>query len=349
MDVEQRHMAGAGRLLLIAFLWTAGLIVIASVGSLARPAHAASFDCAAATQPLEKIICADEDLSALDEKMAATYKETQAKLDGDAAQTIKTSQRAWLKFLRAYCGATDRAGWTTAECLDMEYDTRIQDLAGAIIVQPAFTFLQVAEYQTIKIDAEPEYDRPAETGRHYFSYPQIIAPKVAETARWNDDMQKWARSVVGEWIEMDGNPQVEISATVRTSLPNFVSVEKSVYWMGAAHMWGTYWNENVLLTTGQELTAAQIFKSGSGWESFLSTRAFNAIELESGSPEITRDLIESLVEEPQTWTVSADTLTITVDPDGTDSRRYGAIEVVYTWRELGPFLQADLPIALNVD
>ena len=112
---------------------------------------------------------------------------------------------------------------------------------------------------------------------------------------------------------------------------------------------GYYWNENVLLSTGQKLNAEQLFNSGSGWESFLSARAFNAIELEQGPPEITRELIEGLVEEPETWTISADKLTITVDPDGTDSRTYGAIEVAFTWRELKPYLRADLPIALNID
>jgi len=333
--VARVRMLSCFCVLLAAGLWFAALV---------QPTAAASFDCELAKQPLEELICGDPDLSALDDKLAATYKATLAKLDAQSTQTIKTSQRAWLKFLRGYCEATDRASWTTAECVEMEYETRISDLSDTLTVQSGFTILQVAESQVIKIEAGPTY--PAETGHHHIVYSQIISPQTPETARWNQVNQTWART---ERMDEEQNPHVEVSAIIRATLPNFVSVEKSVYWMGAAHMWGLYWNENTLLPTGEELKADRIFKADSGWQSFLAARAFENIEPQPGDLEVTPGLIENLVQEPESWTIAADTLTVNVDPDSSYGRGYPDTDVVYAWRDLKPYLRSDLPIKLNLN
>lgn len=57
--------------------------------------HAASFDCAKAERPIDKAICFDPDLSALDEKLAVVYaKEFAVNPD------IKEEQREWLRSLK---------------------------------------------------------------------------------------------------------------------------------------------------------------------------------------------------------------------------------------------------------
>jgi uncharacterized protein len=329
--------------------WMAGLLGFLAITLFLHPVEAASFNCGKAERVLEKIICADPALSKLDEEMAAAYKAALLKLDSEAGDVIRSEQQAWLKYLVAYCSATDRAGWTTAECIDMEYTRRIQDLDKVLSIQAGYTFLQRSEYQVIKIEADPEGRWPAETGRHYLSYPQIIAPSSADTRRWNEDIQEWARSVASEWAEMDDNPQVYISAVARASLSDLVSIEKSVSWMGAAHLWGRSWFENTLVSSGKELNAARIFEDGTGWKTYLADRAFNAITPEPGQLQIDREFIQVLTVEPEAWIISPDTLTIRIDPDGDDGRQYGATEVVYSWRELKPYLRSDLPICLNLD
>lgn len=57
--------------------------------------HAASFDCAKAERPIDKAICVDPDLSALDEKLAVVYAKEFA-----VNPKIKEQQREWLRSLK---------------------------------------------------------------------------------------------------------------------------------------------------------------------------------------------------------------------------------------------------------
>src|ERR1044072_9484180 len=69
-----------------------GLIVLA----LASPAAAASFDCGKARTKVEKLICADPQLSRQDSELAAAYAEAQKVWDGKTLPYVKMSQRGWV-------------------------------------------------------------------------------------------------------------------------------------------------------------------------------------------------------------------------------------------------------------
>ncbi|QCO05190.1 lysozyme inhibitor LprI family protein [Azospirillum argentinense] len=98
-------------------------------GLLALPtaAAAAGFPCSKATTPTEKAICADPALSALDERLAATYRAALEHLsgaspeEGAAGAAVKADQRAWLRE-RDSCGAD-------AACLRRAYDRRMAILS----------------------------------------------------------------------------------------------------------------------------------------------------------------------------------------------------------------------------
>ncbi|KAA0687829.1 lysozyme inhibitor LprI family protein [Azospirillum brasilense] len=100
-----------------------------TLGLLALPiaATAASFPCSKATTPTEKAICADPALSALDEKLAATYRAALERLsgaspeEGAAGAAVKADQRAWLRD-RDSCRAD-------AACLRRAYDGRLAVLS----------------------------------------------------------------------------------------------------------------------------------------------------------------------------------------------------------------------------
>lgn len=76
-------------------------------------AFGASFDCAKASTPVEKIICESPRLSALDDELAATYAAA-LKIDRDA---VRASQRRWL--------AEDRNQCDYDGCLEASYLLRI--------------------------------------------------------------------------------------------------------------------------------------------------------------------------------------------------------------------------------
>jgi uncharacterized protein len=84
---------------------------------LASTVQAASFDCAKAKTKVEKFICADAELSKLDEKLAEVY--SKVSKDEQDAVLIKRQQLAWLK-KRNQC--------EDVSCLRDQYLRRIAEL-----------------------------------------------------------------------------------------------------------------------------------------------------------------------------------------------------------------------------
>nr|WKF55895.1 Lipoprotein LprI [Paraburkholderia busanensis] len=62
----------------------------------ASHAFGASFDCTKAASNVEKTICADKSLNALDEQLGQQYQETLTNLTADEATNTRTAQRNWL-------------------------------------------------------------------------------------------------------------------------------------------------------------------------------------------------------------------------------------------------------------
>ena len=85
-------------------------------------AYAASFDCAKATTTIEKQICADDQLSALDSQLAQLYMESRS--NSANADLLKSEQRAWLTTVRNKCD--------DPECLRQAYTARIASLGGTV-------------------------------------------------------------------------------------------------------------------------------------------------------------------------------------------------------------------------
>lgn len=83
--------------------------------------HASSFDCASAGSKTEKAICADADLSRLDEQLAERWRATLASVPDPKA--LKTDQRQWLRN-RNGCG-------DLTACLRRQYLMRLAELEHA--------------------------------------------------------------------------------------------------------------------------------------------------------------------------------------------------------------------------
>lgn len=77
----------------------------------------ASFDCKKATRKVDRIVCASDDLSRLDERVAKFYREAMAGVSNP--DEIHSAQRAWLR---------SRNACKTEACISHEYERRIQEL-----------------------------------------------------------------------------------------------------------------------------------------------------------------------------------------------------------------------------
>jgi uncharacterized protein len=103
------------------------LLVIAVLAAICSSAEAASFDCSKATRAVDKMICADPELSRSDADLAQAYKAALAVAHSDQDRaTLRNSQRVWLAKRDARCLRMVPAA--AADCLQDEYAARLAQL-----------------------------------------------------------------------------------------------------------------------------------------------------------------------------------------------------------------------------
>ena len=126
--------------------WLAGVGCLLALPMLAAAADGPTFDCAKAQGEVEKLICSDAALAALDRKLAEAYKAASAKATGKMLSTLKAEQRGWVKG-RDDCWKTsgETPAWITAtwtvssvkDCVAAQYEIRTSELQAVWrLVQP---------------------------------------------------------------------------------------------------------------------------------------------------------------------------------------------------------------------
>lgn len=117
------------RLLLLCF------VVITQGLPAAARAEGPTFDCTKAQGQVEKLICSDAALTALDRRLAGAYKSAAAKARGKLATQLREEQRGWVKG-RNDCWKASTTTWITAtwtvdtvrDCVDAQYRLRTSEL-----------------------------------------------------------------------------------------------------------------------------------------------------------------------------------------------------------------------------
>lgn len=99
---------------------------------LITASKAAGFDCSKAQTKVEKLICADAELSKMDEGMAKLYSQILKASSNDPA--LKNAQRDWLKY-RQICLAADYKQ-KEGTCLSFLYRTHLNILRGSLPTEP---------------------------------------------------------------------------------------------------------------------------------------------------------------------------------------------------------------------
>lgn len=130
---------------------------------LTVPAAAApSFDCAKASQPAEKAVCADETLSAMDRLLDRAYRMALDGLPAEQASSLKGDQVRWLlERARAFKAASeDRAA------LMALYDQRLR----AVVAKAGPRILPAALAKAQPIDPLAEAGRAAEEETAFVAY-----------------------------------------------------------------------------------------------------------------------------------------------------------------------------------
>lgn len=114
-----------------------GVWVAAALALAPAAAQAASFDCKKAATKVEKLICADPELSRLDERMADAYAAALQSWDGRIAAYTRMSQKGWVGSRALLPPGVDQGGVycvddpTRLDCLRGLYRDRIAVLSSA--------------------------------------------------------------------------------------------------------------------------------------------------------------------------------------------------------------------------
>lgn len=155
---------------------------------------AASFDCTKATTNVEKMICADEQLSQLDTKLSQIYSSFYF-----LTQEIKSDQRAWMK---------KRNTCKESSCVKTFYQQRVEELNTSLANQNTFprTYLdamKTAQESMQEVDPQTVTSVPynknqsKEFKEDFFRFRNITfkTPLIAEVKEYNDPK---LREILGE-------------------------------------------------------------------------------------------------------------------------------------------------------
>lgn len=144
------------RKLISAILITGGFL-------LSNLSSAASFDCTKASTPYEKAVCANSNLSSLDDQLAIAYKNARA--TSADPEALKKTQIDWIKSTRQCASDTS--------CIEKAYKDRILALSGGAQLQ------QPAQAVTPTPHAQPQIKKVVKlkNGNEAFFYPASIIKK----------------------------------------------------------------------------------------------------------------------------------------------------------------------------
>jgi len=118
------------------FSCSAAFVAFALGLPVAALAQGPTFDCAKAQGEVEKLICNDASLAALDRKLDSVYKAASAKAQGKPATQLREEQRGWISGRNDCWKANGQETWITATwtvntvkgCVDAQYRLRTSEL-----------------------------------------------------------------------------------------------------------------------------------------------------------------------------------------------------------------------------
>jgi uncharacterized protein len=313
---------------------------------IAAPASAASFDCAKAASPFEKAICSSPEVSAQDDILAKAYQTALGGLAADAANEIKSAQRAWLTYAEHSCSddAQPIAGEYTDDqkaCLATTYRDRIGDLE-ASRMQGGYRFYPIDRYlvekdtQALPEDFNKVADRQFEivkidgTDDVSTAFNAAVDKIIAETP---DLFEPGTTTIAGS----DGTSDSDVKTTVSAVTSQRITLQTNEYWYGHGAAHGNYFitNRHFLLTEKRLLEASDIFE-GDGWQDTLGQLALDGIKAKLGEDYFANsdDDVKAIAIDPLRWDFSDEGLVIQFNIYEVTAYAMGAPTLTIPWGDL---------------
>lgn len=313
---------------------------------IASPATAASFDCSKAQSPFEKAICSSPEVSAQDEILAKAYQTALGGLSTDAANEIKSAQRAWLGYAEHSCSddAQPIVGEYTDDqnqCLAATYRDRIRDLEASRMqggyrfypidrylvekdtqaLPEDFTKVADRQFQIVKIDGSDEVAA---------AFNAAIDKIIAGTP---DIFEPGTTTLEGS----DGTADDDTATKVSAVTSQRISLQTNEYWYGHGAAHGNYFitNRHFLLSEKRLLEASDIFEEDE-WQEKLGQLALDGIKAKLGEDYFanTDDDVKAIAIDPLRWDFSEDGLIIQFNIYEVTAYAMGAPTLTIPWGDL---------------
>lgn len=204
----------------------------------ATSAIAASFNCANAVSAKERFICAEPRISAIDEVLALTYRNSLVGLSSRAIERVRTGQRAWLAYWPRACSqaqTTIKLDKDSVKCVANQYEGRVAELKVKNLLNDKFRLYWVVSFDVLSSDKDDEYG-PA---KHEIKFPQLDIlnpqdPMVSRVLKINEwlghDLSIWKSGLNNQ---SDSSDAIDVVALTGDILKR--SEHSEFYGHGANH------------------------------------------------------------------------------------------------------------------
>ena len=334
------------------------------LGLCTATVRAASFDCAKAQRPVEKVICGNAKLNAADEILGRQYRAVLVKLPPDVVSEMRGDQVQWLAWVQQVCKADDpgQPAVATAKCMVPVYDERIKLLRDAVVSRGSIQFVTRTQYVAApesKADAAGAPEFPG-FGTLQVSWPEAVSAGK-DWAAWNraivvqaflasggsDLSKKTGPQTEPQWLpELAADQDTETTLQLKSVEHGRVTtaVNSDSMGHGAAHPNEAYSTYTWLLEPGRTLRADDVFAPNSGWQAKLSALCWAQI-VKQGADTVYPEVkgpdakpLRDVITDATNWTLMPDGLHISYPEYSISPRSMPMDDAVIPWAQLKPVL-----------
>ncbi|MDP1839565.1 MAG: DUF3298 domain-containing protein [Reyranella sp.] len=292
-----------------------------------------SFDCAKASNAIDRAICKDKDLAKADREMVALYSALLGRLSGPAKEALQKGQVQWIVNRNRGCTGSDADLMT--RCLTTRYENRIADLkasgTGTYPFVEEQTIAKWGKVGKVSYSIDISYPRFAGNTADFSAINRIYADNAAKGAREStppadagvDREQKWS---------------AEGGYSLYRPWPDAVTVSLGFWaYTGGAHGYGSITCTLVDLRTGKVVPPSEVFVAGDRWLAQLVTM-------------VAADLKKQFVENPGfDDALEPAKLAKTLRDGGHYCWQAGKLQIYFNQYEVGPYSSGpytvDIPYA----
>jgi hypothetical protein len=331
--------------------WGILFITIAVFGLLSTQATAASFDCKKAATWVEKTVCANPELSKLDEEMAKAYHDALASLSPEGQKETRQYQKQWLKEISYIKGgrslfskrASPIKGWGSSSKHDISplllkdaYEIRITQLKQILIRFPDRIFRKVYV----------SYSKTEKTCPNFFVkqeliYPQIENPHKENERLWNKLIFQKVSDDLKNLGENDCT-DIDVKYTVSFNNKHLISIQGWQFWYahGAPHGYTNMRSSSWLLEANRVLQAADLFDQKTGWRNKLVALVSQGLKDQEVAEKVIYkmepSMLMNIATSPDCWVISKDGLGIQFGEYELGSQ--AAPLIIIDWKTLDPYI-----------